>query len=163
MTISEKFGREPIIEPPIHVDSSLPGGAIIFTSTDSGTCLEISFNKRSLIPGKFEDPPERIILPHKALSYVPEAEGNSVMEKTTIDEFVGVIKIDIEGYEMEVLEGTKETIVDQKLVLLLGIYHNPKEFFEAKQFVQDLKPEYNFKFKILSDLRPIAESYIIAW
>ncbi|MBY9016707.1 MAG: FkbM family methyltransferase [Candidatus Lokiarchaeota archaeon] len=85
------------------------------------------------------------------------------MEKTTIDEFVGVIKIDIEGYEMEVLEGTKETIVDQKLVLLLGIYHNPKEFFEAKQFVQDLKPEYNFKFKILSDLRPIAESYIIAW
>jgi FkbM family methyltransferase len=104
------------------------------------------------------------------LSYVPEAEGDSVMEMTTIDEFVterkldvGVIKIDIEGYEMEVLEGAKETIVDQKPVLLLGIYHNPKEFFEAKQFVQELMPKYNFKFKILSDVRPIAESYIIAW
>jgi FkbM family methyltransferase len=105
-----------------------------------------------------------------ALSHIPEAEGNSVMEMTTIDEFVaerkldvGVIKIDIEGYELEVLEGAKETIVDQKPVLLLGIYHNPKEFFEAKQFVQELSPKYNFIFKILSDVRPIAESYIIAW
>jgi FkbM family methyltransferase len=103
-------------------------------------------------------------------SHVPEAEGNSVMEMTTVDEFVrerkldvGVIKIDIEGYEMEVLEGAKKTIVDQKPVLLLGIYHNPKEFFEAKQFVQELTPKYNFIFKILSDVRPIAESYIIAW
>jgi len=103
-------------------------------------------------------------------SHIPEAEGNSVMEMTTVDEFVrerkldvGVIKIDIEGYEMEVLEGAKKTIVDQKPVLLLGIYHNPKEFFEAKQFVQELTPKYNFIFKILSDVRPIAESYIIAW
>ena len=105
-----------------------------------------------------------------AMSHIPEAAGNCVMEMTTIDKFVterkvdvGVVKIDIEGYEMEVLEGAKETIVDQKPVLLLGIYHNPKEFFESKQFVQELMPEYNFKFKILSDVRPIAESYLIAW
>ena len=103
-------------------------------------------------------------------SYVPEGEGNSVMEMTTIDDFVdenklevGLIKIDIEGYEMEVLEGAKKTIVEQKPVLLLGIYHNPREFFETKQLVQELKSDYYFKFKILSDVRPIAESYLIAW
>ncbi len=103
-------------------------------------------------------------------SYVPEGEGMSVMEMTTIDEFVaekkldvGVIKIDIEGYEMEVLEGGKRTIITQKPVLLLGIYHNPKEFFETKQFIQEMKPEYSFKFKNLSDVRPIAEAYLIAW
>ncbi|MBY9012035.1 MAG: FkbM family methyltransferase [Candidatus Lokiarchaeota archaeon] len=103
-------------------------------------------------------------------SYVSEGEGMSVMEMTTIDQFVsernlnvGVIKIDIEGNEMEVLEGAKKIIVEQKPVLLLGIYHNPREFFEAKQFVQELKPDYSFKFKILSDVRPIAEAYLIAW
>ncbi|NVM20006.1 MAG: FkbM family methyltransferase [Candidatus Lokiarchaeota archaeon] len=103
-------------------------------------------------------------------SYVPEGEGMSVMEMTTVDEFVaernlnvGVIKIDIEGYEMEVLEGARKTILTQKPVLLLGIYHNPREFFEAKHFVLELKPDYNFKFKILSDVRPIAEAYLIAW
>jgi len=104
------------------------------------------------------------------MSHIMEAEGHSIMEMTTLDEFVGesnlnvgVIKIDIEGYEMEVLEGAKKTIVSQKPVLLLGIYHNPREFFGAKRFVQELMPDYNFKFKILSDVRPIAESYIIAW
>jgi len=52
-------------------------------------------------------------------SYVPEGEGNSVMEMTTIDAFVaekildvGIIKIDIEGYELEVLEGAKKTIIE---------------------------------------------------
>ena len=104
------------------------------------------------------------------VSYVPEGEGMSVIEMTTIDEVVaenkldvGVIKIDIEGYEMEVLEGGKITILTQKPVLLLGIYHNPREFFETKQFIQEMKPEYNFKFKNLSDVRPIAEAYLIAW
>ncbi len=103
-------------------------------------------------------------------SYVSEGGGMSVMEMTTIDEFVaerslnvGVIKIDIEGFEMEVLEGAKKTIIEQKPVLLLGIYHNPREFFETKQLVQEFRPEYNFKFKILSDVRPIAESYLIVW
>lgn len=103
-------------------------------------------------------------------SYVPEGEGMSVLEMTTVDEFVdennldvGVIKIDIEGYEMEVLAGAKKTIVNQKPVLLLGIYHNPREFFETKHYVQELKSDYNFKFKMLSDIRPIAEAYLIAW
>ena len=97
-------------------------------------------------------------------------DGNAEIELTSIDEFVnernlsvGLIKMDIEGYELEALKGAKRTIKKFKPVLLIGIYHNPEELFEAKKYIQDMVHDYEFKIKHLADLRPLAEVHLIAW
>lgn len=66
-----------------------------------------------------------------AASCVAE-EGNDKMELISIDDIVrendftvGLIKMDIEGYEFEALRGAKNTIEKFKPVLLISIYHHP--------------------------------------
>jgi FkbM family methyltransferase len=102
-------------------------------------------------------------------SYISE-DGNTEMELISIDEFVkeknlsvGMIKMDVEGYELEVLKGAKETIQEVKPVLLIGIYHNPEEFFSAIKYVKEISNEYEIKIKHLADIRPLAEIHLIAW
>ena len=102
-------------------------------------------------------------------SYISEV-GDAKIEVITIDEFVseynlsvGLIKMDVEGYELEVLKGAKKTIKKFKPVLLIGVYHNPEEFFETHKYLQSLMPDYEFKIKFLSDIRPLAEIHLIAW
>jgi len=102
-------------------------------------------------------------------SYISE-DGKAKMEVISIDEFVnetnpsvGLIKMDVEGFELEALKGAKNTIRNFKPVLLISIYHNPKEFFETKQYIQDLVPSYKFKIKHLADIRPVGETHLIAW
>lgn len=97
-------------------------------------------------------------------------DGNAKIEIITIDEFVseknssvGLIKIHVEGYELEVLKGAKRTIKEFKPVLLIGICHNPEEFFGTKKYIQELVPDYKFKIKFLSDIRPLAQIHLIAW
>ena len=102
-------------------------------------------------------------------SHISEA-GNAKIEVISIDEFVkvnnlsvGLIKIDVEGYELEVLKGAKKTIKKFRPVLLIGIYHNPEEFFETHKYLQSLIPDYEYKIKFLSDIRPLAEIHLIVW
>jgi len=102
-------------------------------------------------------------------SYVSE-KGNVKIDIISLDEFVskkdlsvGLIKIHVEGFELEVLKGAKETIKKFKPVLLIGIYHNPEEFFGTKKYIQDLVPDYNFRLKFLSDIRPLGQIHLIAW
>lgn len=92
------------------------------------------------------------------------------MDIISIDEYVeknnlsvGLIKMDIEGYELKALEGAKKTIKKFKPILLIGIYHNPEELFNTKQYIQDILPNYEFKIKHLADIRPLAEIHLIAW
>ncbi|MFO7795235.1 MAG: FkbM family methyltransferase [Promethearchaeia archaeon] len=96
--------------------------------------------------------------------------GNEEMEIITIDDFVlenkikvGLIKMDLEGYEMEALNGAKYTIRKNKPILLISIYHNPEEMFESKNLIQTFVPDYNFKIKHLADVRPLGEVHLIAW
>ncbi|MFX0001306.1 MAG: FkbM family methyltransferase [Candidatus Hodarchaeota archaeon] len=102
-------------------------------------------------------------------SYISE-DGNAEMELISIDEFVnennlsvGLIKMDVEGYELEALEGAKKTIQDLKPVLLIGIYHNPKELFGAIKYIKTITSKYKFKIKHLADIRPLGEIHLIVW
>lgn len=102
-------------------------------------------------------------------SYINE-EGNEKVELISIDEFVrehdlsiGLIKIDVEGYEFEVLKGAKKTIEKFKPVLLISIYHHPEELFGTKNFIQEMVPDYKFKIKQLADIRPLGEIHLIMW
>lgn len=70
---------------------------------------------------------------------------------TTLDNFVkdkdldiGLIKVDIEGFEQEFLKGAEKTIRKFRPVLLLSIYHNAYDFFYIKKKVEDWHLGYSF-------------------
>lgn len=73
---------------------------------------------------------------------------------TTLDKFVeennievGLIKVDIEGFEPEFLKGAVNTIKNQKPTLLLSIYHNAHDLFELKPYIESLNLNYKLKIR----------------
>lgn len=71
---------------------------------------------------------------------------------TTLDSYifsnhinVGLIKVDIEGFEMSFLKGAIKTLKEQKPSLIISIYHNINDFFGIKKFIEDLNLGYSFK------------------
>lgn len=76
--------------------------------------------------------------------------GRSV-ECTTIDRYVqshsldvGLIKMDVEGAEYESIVGALETIKKDRPVLVVGIYHAPRDLFEIKPLLESLDLGYRF-------------------
>jgi len=69
---------------------------------------------------------------------------------TTIDRFVkkeslsqiDFIKMDIEGFEFEALQGAKEVIKKFKPDLAICIYHKPEHLYRIPLFIKELVPEY---------------------
>lgn len=58
---------------------------------------------------------------------------------------IGLIKVDIEGYEQNFLRGALHTIKSHCPVLLLSIYHNINDFLDIKPFIESLDLGYSFK------------------
>ena len=92
------------------------------------------------------------------------------IKTTTLDKYVkehnikvGLIKVDIEGFEPYFLKGAVETLKEQKPIILLSIYHSYHDFFKLKSFIEDLNCGYKFDFfkgedgKILIDTLLICE------
>lgn len=78
------------------------------------------------------------------------------VQETTIDSFVeendldvGFIIVDVEGAELDLLEGAKNTIISQKPILTISIYHRLKDFVEIIPWIADL--DLGYEFKILSE------------
>ncbi|MFA6716650.1 MAG: FkbM family methyltransferase, partial [Victivallaceae bacterium] len=100
------------------------------------------------------------------------AEGSDMVELTTIDEFakkrnlrVGFIKADIEGSESLLVRGMQETMAKDRPVLSIAIYHNPKDFFEIKPFLESLDMNYKFVIRKFNPriLVPLWETYLVAY
>jgi len=88
-------------------------------------------------------------------SAVGDSETNPNAQKvvvTTVDDFakehkiprVGLIKLDVEGFEMNVVQGATETIKRDKPILLISIYHTPTDFFKIKPMLENLNLGYRF-------------------
>ncbi len=58
---------------------------------------------------------------------------------------VGFIKVDIEGFEQQFLQGAKETISTQKPAMLISIYHTIDDFFNIKPMIESWNLGYSFK------------------
>ena len=94
-----------------------------------------------------------------------------IIKITTIDDFVnennlsnvGLIKLDIEGYELEAIQGAMETIKNNKPVLLISIYHLPKDFFEIKPLIEKEVPGYKFMVRKLVPYSPTSEVMLIGY
>ena len=98
------------------------------------------------------------------------SEGSEEVEMITLDSFVdkfglevGLIKVDIEGYEREFLKGAEKTIREQRPTLIISIYHHAADFFDIKPIIESWNLEYRFKvykpvdFSISREVLLIAE------
>lgn len=68
---------------------------------------------------------------------------DSYMQNKNIN--IGLIKVDIEGFEQEFLKGAINTIKKQKPAMIISIYHNYEDFFEIKNLIESWNLGYSFK------------------
>lgn len=74
------------------------------------------------------------------------------VEETTLDKFVekndldvGYVSIDVEGAELDLLNGAVNTIKTQKPILSISIYHSVNDYFEIIPWVANLNLGYEFE------------------
>jgi len=84
----------------------------------------------------------------------------------SIDEFVeshsldiGLIKLDVEGFEYDTILGAKETIIKQKPLLVISLYHTFKDFFEIKPLIESW--EIGYRFEIRHHMPSVADGEFI--
>ena len=75
-------------------------------------------------------------------SHAVEKKSQESVEVTvvTVDEITqdcpfstGLIKIDVEGWDLDVLQGAVETIKESRPVLITSMYHHPEQFFAVRK------------------------------
>lgn len=74
---------------------------------------------------------------------------------------LGLIKLDIEGLELEAVRGAEQTIRRDRPVLLVSIYHTVKDFFGVKAFLENLVPDYRFSIRHLDANEMLLEYMLI--
>jgi FkbM family methyltransferase len=83
---------------------------------------------------------------------VESGNGDIKVSAITIDDFaekkslntVDLIKLDVEGAEIEVLSGATEVIKKFRPILAISIYHKFEHFFEIPLLINDLVQDYTF-------------------
>ncbi len=76
---------------------------------------------------------------------------------------IGLIKLDIEGFEKKALEGAVETIARDKPIIIAALYHNPVDFFEIKPMLQKINPDYKFIVRRSEMIIPLGDIILIAY
>ena len=66
-----------------------------------------------------------------------------------------LIKMDVEGAELQALRGAKQTLQKYKPKLLVACYHREEDLFRLPLLIKDLNPEYQLYFR--------KHPYIPAW
>ena len=66
------------------------------------------------------------------------------------DEQVTIIKMDIEGAEIEALRGAMETITRYRPKLIISAYHKRNDLFEIPLLIHQMVPDYKFYFRHFS-------------
>jgi FkbM family methyltransferase len=102
--------------------------------------------------------------------HITQGREYQVIRTITIDQFlknkeskVGLIKLDIEGSELEAIEGAIETIKKDRPILLISIYHRPEDFFQIKPLIEELNLGYKFIIRKTSPFRVTAETILIGY
>lgn len=76
---------------------------------------------------------------------------------------VGLIKLDVEGAEPDIIQGALKTIKEQKPLLVIAFYHQPDEFYELKPFLESLNLGYKFMVRRSAISTPISDAVLIAY
>lgn len=101
-------------------------------------------------------------------SFLQKTNNDTLTEITTLDNFVeqndinvGLIKVDIEGFEQQLLKGAYKTICKYKPTLLISIYHNHNDFFEIKPLIESWNLGYKFKIRKAVDNDIVRDTMLI--
>ena len=65
---------------------------------------------------------------------------------------VGLIKIDVEGYELDVLIGAKNTIIENKPIILCEVWDNEESRQKVSAFFESVNYSINFPFEDFPEL-----------
>lgn len=111
---------------------------------------------------------KEISLSAKGSMSIVDDGGEEKLQQITLDDYVksnnvkvGLIKVDIEGYEIPFLLGAKETIISQRPKLLISIYHNFEQFFDVKPLLEGWGLNYKFKIVKPADGAIVLETVLI--
>lgn len=81
--------------------------------------------------------------------------GSLKIETTTIDDYKTAtptyIKFDVEGMEIEAINGAVETIKNIKPKLAIASYHYPKHIWQIPLLIKQLNPSYKIKLRHYTD------------
>ena len=82
-----------------------------------------------------------------------EGENGNCVDVYTLDEYlqgkeVTFIKADIEGMEMEMLEGARNTIEKYKPKMAVCVYHYPCDLYCIPKYIRQINPDYKFKLRL---------------
>jgi FkbM family methyltransferase len=69
------------------------------------------------------------------------------IDNITLNKTVTYIKMDIEGSEMEALQGAERAIVENKPILAISIYHKKRDLIDIPAYIRKLVPEYKLYFR----------------
>lgn len=157
------YAFEPLKENIKHINKTIKYNnlkhviPVEFGLGDKEEAIELSYNPDSISDTSFAH--------NNANSTVKE-----VINITTIDNYVknnnlvaGLIKLDVEGYESNVINGAIETIKKFRPVMLISIYHNPKDFFEIKPLIESLNLNYKFKIRKIAPNSLFFEMMLICY
>lgn len=75
---------------------------------------------------------------------------------------VGFIKLDVEGFEPEIIKGALNTIKTQRPLLAIACYHTAEEFYELKGFLESLNLNYRFELRRSSLTLPLCDLVLLA-
>ncbi|MES0809979.1 FkbM family methyltransferase [Roseibium sp. SCPC15] len=94
--------------------------------------------------------------------------NNDSIRLVAIDEFsverqldIGLIKLDVEGYERLVLNGATATIKKHRPFLLISVYHSAEDFLGIRDWIEGLQLNYRFQLRKFSPT-PVMETVLIA-
>lgn len=83
---------------------------------------------------------------------VPDVAKVSRCRVTTLDRYVaerslkvGLVKVDVEGFERDFLAGAVETLKSQRPALLVSIYHNADDFMGIKPAIEAMGLGYKMR------------------
>ncbi len=75
------------------------------------------------------------------------SDSSSTIKVTTLDEIikepVSFIKMDLEGWELNALKGSKNHIIKNKPKLAIAVYHSASDFRMIKDYILSLEVNYD--------------------
>lgn len=73
---------------------------------------------------------------------VDEKNGFTSLDTILKDKEISLVKMDIEGYELEALRGAERILIEQKPKMAICLYHKLEDLWEIPQYIKMLNPNY---------------------
>lgn len=105
-----------------------------------------------------------------SLTIKTKSDETETIDITTIDTFVvenklnlGLIKLDVEGFESNIILGAEKSIKSHRPIMLISLYHRPEDFFDIKTTIESWDLNYAFKIAKLAPESLHCEVMLIAY